>query len=202
MAKEAANINKLFEKYRDPNMEDQIGAEGIEKLCKQLKLDPSDVRVLMLAFKMNAQRMGYFSLEEWRRGLMALHADTVDKLKKSLPKLEAEVQQVHIFRDFYKYAFQFCCTEERQKTVDVETCVAMLSVVLPDCPHLTAFQTFLKEQQDYKRLTLDQWQGFLRFCEETLPDMSNFDESQAWPLLMDNFVDWAKGQQKDTEMAS
>jgi len=48
--------------------------------------------------------------EEWRRGLMALHADTVDKLKKSLPKLEAEVQQVHIFRDFYKYAFQFCCT--------------------------------------------------------------------------------------------
>lgn len=94
------------------------------------------------------------------------------------------------------------CAEERQKTVDVETCVAMLSVVLPDCPHLTAFQTFLKEQQDYKRLTLDQWQGFLRFCEETLPDMSNFDESQAWPLLMDNFVDWAKGQQKDTEMAS
>jgi hypothetical protein len=48
--------------------------------------------------------------EEWRRGLTALHADSVDKLKKCLPKLEAEVQQVHVFRDFYKYAFQFCCT--------------------------------------------------------------------------------------------
>jgi hypothetical protein len=42
--------------------------------------------------------------------------------------------------------------------VDVETVVAMLSVVLPDCPHLTAFTTYLKEQTDYKRLTLDQWQ--------------------------------------------
>jgi DCN1-like protein 4/5 len=46
------------------------------------------------------------------------------------------------------------------------------------------------------RTRLGVWQGFLRFCEETLPDMSNFDESQAWPLLMDNFVEWALAQQK------
>jgi hypothetical protein len=24
------------------------------------------------------------------------------------------------------------------------------------------------------------------------PDFSNFDESQAWPVLLDNFVDWGR----------
>ena len=24
------------------------------------------------------------------------------------------------------------------------------------------------------------------------PDLSNFDESQAWPVLLDNFVDWSR----------
>ena len=30
-------------------------------------------------------------------------------------------------------------------------------------------------------------------CPQVKPDLSNFDESQAWPVLLDNFVDWARG---------
>ena len=26
------------------------------------------------------------------------------------------------------------------------------------------------------------------------PDFSNFDDSMAWPLLLDNYVDWARSQ--------
>jgi DCN1-like protein 4/5 len=43
-------------------------------------------------------------------------------------------------------------------------------------------------------MNMDQWTGFLRFCEEVeiKPDLSNYDESQAWPLLVDNYVEWAR----------
>jgi len=31
-------------------------------------------------------------------------------------------------------------------------------------------------------------------CLQVKPDLSNFDEGQAWPVLLDNFVDWARGR--------
>lgn len=29
-------------------------------------------------------------------------------------------------------------------------------------------------------------------CLQIKPDLSNYDESQAWPLLLDNYVEWAR----------
>ena len=28
------------------------------------------------------------------------------------------------------------------------------------------------------------------------PDLSNFDDSMAWPLLLDNFVEWSQQQKQ------
>uniref|UniRef100_A0A7S0RJ02 Defective in cullin neddylation protein n=1 Tax=Pyramimonas obovata TaxID=1411642 RepID=A0A7S0RJ02_9CHLO len=189
-AKELEAINAFFGKYSEPSEPELIGPEGVEKLCADLDVAPSDVRILMLAFKMNAAKMGYFTAEEWRHGMASMGCNSIDKLRKCLHTLETEVQQTAVFREFFKYAFTFCCTEPRQKTLDVDTASQMLQIVMPNSPHLEPFLQFIQEQTEYKALTLDQWQGFLRFCEETLPDVSNYDESQAWPLLIDNFVEW------------
>ena len=43
---------------------------GIEAFCKDLKLDPSDRKVLILAWKMGAKRMGYFSRDEFCYGAL------------------------------------------------------------------------------------------------------------------------------------
>lgn len=32
----------------------------------------------------------------------------------------------------------------------------------------------------------------LAVCVQIKPDLSNYDENQAWPLLLDNFVEWAR----------
>ena len=60
---------------------------------------------------MNAQRMGFFSRDEFLRGLHLLGASTVDKLRKALPKLEEEVDSdPEAFGSFFTFAFRFCCT--------------------------------------------------------------------------------------------
>ena len=66
---------KQFEEYYDP-ADNQIGPEGIEKLCSALGVDPSDVLVLVLAWIMEAKQMGYITRDEWNKGAAALGAST------------------------------------------------------------------------------------------------------------------------------
>lgn len=109
-SKEMERVDNLFYSYakRSSGM---IEPEGIETLCSDMEVDHTDVRILMLAWKMKAEKQGYFTLEEWRRGLKALRVDTVSKLKKALPELEKEVRRPSNFVDFYSYSFRYCLTD-------------------------------------------------------------------------------------------
>ncbi|KAG6739892.1 hypothetical protein POTOM_057510 [Populus tomentosa] len=113
-------------------------------------------------------RYPLFYQDEWRSGMKALKVDSLSKLKKGLPELEKEVNTPENFQDFYSYAFRYCLTEEKQKTVDIESVCELLNLVLG-----SQFQSkvdllieYLKIQSDYKAINLDQWMGFLRFCKE------------------------------------
>ncbi|KAL2936165.1 DCN1-like protein 4 [Bienertia sinuspersici] len=196
-SKELERIDQLFYTYanRSSNM---IDPEGIESLCSDMEIDHTDVRILMLAWKMNAEKQGYFVLDEWRRGLKALRVDTIVKLKKSLPELEKEVRRASNFVDFYQYAFRYCLTEEKQKSIDIESICQLLDLVLGSQfrAQVDYFIEYLKAQTDYKVINMDQWIGFYRFCTEiSFPDFGNYDPDLAWPLILDNFVDWMKAKQ-------
>uniref|UniRef100_A0A7C8ZTQ8 Defective in cullin neddylation protein n=1 Tax=Opuntia streptacantha TaxID=393608 RepID=A0A7C8ZTQ8_OPUST len=196
-SKELERIDQLFYTYAN-RPSGMIDPEGIEALCSDLEVDHTDVRVLMLAWKMQAERQGYFTLEEWRRGLKALRCDTIAKLRKALPELEKEVRRTSNFADFYQYAFRYCLTEEKQKSIDIESICMLLDLVLGSQyrAQVDYFIDFLKAQTDYKVINMDQWMGFYRFCNEiSFPDFSNYDPDLAWPLILDNFVDWMKAKQ-------
>ncbi|KAJ6704994.1 DEFECTIVE IN CULLIN NEDDYLATION PROTEIN [Salix purpurea] len=125
---------------------------------------------------MRAEKQGYFTLEEWRQGLKSLRSDTVNKLIKALPDLEKEVKRPPNFVDFYNYAFRYCLTEEKQKSIDIESICQLLDLVLGS--HFQAqvdyFNEYLKFQSDYKVINMDQWMGFYRFCNEiSFPDFSS-----------------------------
>jgi len=49
-----------------------LGPEGMEKLCEDIGVEPENVVMLVLAWKMNARQMGFFTQQEWLRGLMDL----------------------------------------------------------------------------------------------------------------------------------
>ncbi|KAI3987850.1 hypothetical protein MKX01_020964 [Papaver californicum] len=194
VTKELERIGQLFNSYvnRATNM---IEPEGIEALCSDLGVDHTDVRILMLAWKMKSEKQGYFTLDEWRVGLKSLHADTIPKLKKSLMDLENQVRKPSNFLDFYSYAFRYCLTEEKQKSIDTESICELLNLVLGSqfSSQVSSLVEYLKCQNDYKVINMDQWMGFFRFCNEiSFPDLKNYDSDLAWPLILDNFVDWMR----------
>ncbi|KAG8388243.1 hypothetical protein BUALT_Bualt02G0105500 [Buddleja alternifolia] len=195
-SKELERIDQLFYSYAS-NSSGVIDPEGIESLCSDLEVDHTDVRILMLAWKLQAEKQGYFTVDEWRRGLKALRADNIIKLKKAVLDLEKEVRRPSNFVDFYSYAFRYCLTEEKQKSVDIESICILLDLVLglQFQPQVDALVQYLKIQIDYKVINMDQWMGFFRFCNEiSFPDFSNYDPDLAWPLILDNFVDWIRSK--------
>eukprot|EP00271_Cylindrocystis_brebissonii_P018491 TRINITY_DN525_c0_g1_i1.p1 TRINITY_DN525_c0_g1~~TRINITY_DN525_c0_g1_i1.p1 ORF type:complete len:232 (-),score=46.72 TRINITY_DN525_c0_g1_i1:534-1229(-) len=197
--REQENVDTLFNRYADKQPRGAgeppcIGPEGVERLCADLKTDPADVKVLLLAWKLEAKQMGYFSQEEWRQGMKLLKVDTLDKLKRALPTLPYEIGNPTAFQAFFRYAFTYCLTEPRQKTVDADTAQTMLAIVAPGRRHQPLFCQFLQEQTEYQAINLDQWMAFLRFSQEIEVEFQNYDESMAWPLLYDNFVEWARSR--------
>uniref|UniRef100_A0A6N2JWC5 Defective in cullin neddylation protein n=1 Tax=Salix viminalis TaxID=40686 RepID=A0A6N2JWC5_SALVM len=88
-------------------------------------------------------------------------------------------------------------SEEKQKSIDIESICQLLDLVLGS--HFQAqvdyFNEYLKIQSDYKVINMDQWMGFYRFCNEiSFPDFSNYDPELAWPLILDNFVEWMRAE--------
>lgn len=196
--KEVERIDNLFASYANTSI-GMIDPEGVEKLCSDLSVEHTDVRILMLAWKMNAKKQGYFTQEEWRMGLKSLHADNLKKLKKELTELAKEVAKPKIFEDFYSYSFRYCLTEDKQKSLDIESVCVLLDLVLGPNYQLQvdSFCEFLKIQKEYKVVNMDQWTNFFRFCQEIdFPDLKNYDACQAWPLILDNFVEWLREKSK------
>ncbi|KAK7807960.1 hypothetical protein U0070_003032 [Myodes glareolus] len=60
--------------YEYAGTDDVVGPEGMEKFCEDIGVEPENVVMLVLAWKLDAQNMGYFTLQEWLKGMTALQA--------------------------------------------------------------------------------------------------------------------------------
>jgi len=183
----------LFSQYQDQG-DERIGPTGLERFFNDLGVAPDSIYALLLAWQTGAQEMGYFSKEEFVGGLEKLKAYTIEQILPSLQALERAVESDSTrFVDLYKFAFSFSSTASNTKSVDVETAAAMLEVVLPKGPHTTRFAVFLRSRAtSYKVINKDQWMCFLEFSKAVQPDLQNYDESEAWPIMFDEFALYVK----------
>ncbi|XP_012944207.1 DCN1-like protein 4 [Aplysia californica] len=181
-----------FQEYSGPD-DDCLGPEGMEKFCEDIGVEPENIVMLSLAFKLNAKRMGFFTAEEWMKGMTELQCDTITKLQNRLDYLRALLSDPTCFKNIYRFAFDFA-RDKDQRSMDIETAKAMLSLVLgKNWPLFSSFHQFL-EQAKYKVINKDQWCNILEFSRAIQSDLSNYDEDGAWPVMLDEFVEWLKDQ--------
>jgi len=188
-------FKQAFEKFYDAE-EDSIGPEGVEKLCAAMKVDPSDVKLLVLAWLLRAANMGYFSREEWMSGNSVLGvATSPETLCERLDAVYAAARKSNErLRDLHNYTHLFCRTEGKKKVIGHESAIAMLNLlhasaypayIPPMCEFLAQHETSTK-----RGVSADEWSMILQFCNEIEPDCSNYQDDGAWPLLLDDYVEW------------
>nr|XP_047126506.1 DCN1-like protein 4 [Hydra vulgaris] len=178
-----------FYKYADENKK-FIGPVGIERLCKDLQVEPEDVVTLVIAWKLGAESMGYFKLNEWKNGMASMECDNIIKLKSMLSSLRDLLKDGAQFKKIYRYAFDFS-RDKDQKSLDITTAKAMLLLLLNNSWSLISdFIEFLN-QSKYKIINRDQWNSLLEFIRTvSSSDFSKYDETGAWPVMLDEFVQW------------
>eukprot|EP00339_Tiarina_fusa_P010746 CAMPEP_0117044340 /NCGR_PEP_ID=MMETSP0472-20121206/30742_1 /TAXON_ID=693140 ORGANISM="Tiarina fusus, Strain LIS" /NCGR_SAMPLE_ID=MMETSP0472 /ASSEMBLY_ACC=CAM_ASM_000603 /LENGTH=237 /DNA_ID=CAMNT_0004756055 /DNA_START=235 /DNA_END=948 /DNA_ORIENTATION=- len=196
-----AAAEKIFADIADDDDPTVAGMEGICTLCEeQLGIDPlEDIRVLVLLWKLGSkEKPAQITKDEWMSGCQKMQVDSVAKLKDLLPSLDTGFLDQTEFKDFYKFCFQFN-RQGTHRTLDKEMVVALMKMVLQgriSTDRLDTFCTFVETQTSYTRITLDQWTSFLDFCYEC-EDLSTYDESNsAWPVLIDEYVEYMEEQPK------
>ena len=65
-----------------------INPDGLTKFLNDLGLEPVDPLTLMISWKFNAKKSGYYTREEFINGMGKLNCNQTKDLKNLLPKLK------------------------------------------------------------------------------------------------------------------
>ena len=79
-------------------------------------------------------------------------------------------------------------------TSSIATAVAACRLPLTPSLVLNTPLTPGRQEHHNRALSKDTWAQLLDFVRTISPDFSNFDESAAWPYLLDEFVEYARAR--------
>ncbi|KAF9923108.1 DCN1-like protein 4 [Modicella reniformis] len=153
---------------------DQIGPNGIAKLCEDIGLSLETVDMLVLAYHLEADTMRKNRSRVLESTMHHVMIDSTEKLKEKMPGLVAKLKDSQYFKEFYRFIFVFSKDSE-QKCMPLETACAMLQTVLKGRPHETRFVEYLETKKPVKVINKDQWYNFLDFSDSVTEDLSNYD---------------------------
>jgi len=192
-----SKILAMFEKYKD-STEDSIFAEGIEQLCIDLQLKPEEFKVLVLAWKFEAEVMCRFTRQEFLRGCKLMNVDSIKGIQTRLPELVTQtINDPEQFKHLYRFTFKFGLdSSSGQRILPVDMAVSLWALVFSQSEPaiLKRWIHFLDKHPQVRGIPRDTWNMFLNFVQTVGTDLSHYDDTEAWPSLFDDFVEFENDQ--------
>eukprot|EP00904_Undaria_pinnatifida_P001651 jgi/Undpi1/11487/HiC_scaffold_30.g13784.m1 len=197
-AVDVRTLDVWFDRYADESEEDSMLDDGIQTFYTELGVDTQDLVVLLISWKMEAAEMCVYTREEWRRGMSALGVSTTRQLRHKLDELREEVadQRSPAFQQFYMFCFDYA-KERAKKSIELDVCLSVWDLVLvgSEFPLVKEFSDFLRGAK-VPVVTKDMWAQTLVFFCSVDADLSNFEVGDAWPVVVDDFVEAKMAQRK------
>ncbi|KAG5570447.1 hypothetical protein H5410_060213 [Solanum commersonii] len=200
-ATEKNRCEVLFNKYKDPNV-DMIMADGISNLCNDLQVDPQDIVMLVLSWKLKAASICEFSKQEFICGVQSLEIDSMEKFKNKIPFLRSQLKDEDTFSEIYNFTFDWAkekfavgCflkpgrAQQGQKTLALETALALWKLLFAELqwPLVDQWCQFIQERHN-NAISRDFWLQLLKFAKTVDATLSNYDAEGAWPFFLDEYL--------------
>ncbi|KAG3250671.1 hypothetical protein PI124_g4702 [Phytophthora idaei] len=185
---DSAAIDAVFARFQDPEAEEaSITDEGILALCDALGIDAQDPVMLALSCAMESATMGVYTHTEFRRGMLKLRCKSIEDLGAKLSALRSQMRDRAEFSTIYSFTFGFS-KDPTQKSLALELAVGLWDLLLPG--HFQWRRHWLQYVRENSRsvVSKDLWLQVLDFGLQIKPDLSNYDENGAWPVLLDDFA--------------
>lgn len=200
-------LTNIYEKYkRAPSNQDGeedeekegIDGEGILEFSKEINVNPEDITLLILFWKLGCTEKYFITKDQFIRGFASLGMETLAKMKKKIPNLRKEIESDSAFKQFYMFCFNYM-RENGQKRISVDDAVATWRLVLKGkYKYLEEWCKFM--ETNYKHnISADTWKMFLEYIrDEEAQDFENYKiVESAYPSAIDDFVDWMKKQKAE-----
>ncbi|CBZ54630.1 Zgc:154015 protein, related [Neospora caninum Liverpool] len=182
-----------------------IEVAGLERLAEDLGVGLDDVFFLVFAFFCECAEQGRITKEEFTRGMDRSGVCTAAALREVVPQIRARLSEDKaLARQVYSYAFTYSL-DVGQKALPLDLCVAYWRLLLceSEFPLMTEWYDFIEEEHRKRAsaLSKDPWIMLFDFmhAQRSSVSLDDYDEDGAWPLVIDEFVDWARRRRKEKE---
>jgi Cullin binding/UBA-like domain len=167
---------------------------NLSNLAQSIGVDLSDPFWLVIAAHCECKTMGVFTMPEWTMGMRSLNINNMKELKESVKRIKADLlKKSDTTKKVYKFAFSYSL-DDGMRVLKREDAVFLWRLLLGPLSWelLDDWIAFVESKEKMNVVNRDTWNMIWDLATTTKPDLSDFSQEIAWPVAIDEFVEFKK----------